>query len=342
MPDNALHPCPPKPLEPCALPERVSVVIPVYQGALSLPQLLAEIAVLAQPGQTPGGARFVVDEVLLVHDCGPDDSARVLLALSQEHAFVRPVWLSRNFGQHAATLAGMASATGDWVVTLDEDGQHDPADIARLLDAAWSGGLQVAYGRAASAAPHGWLRNTASGLAKWLAAGLLGSGQARQFSSFRLMDGEIARLLAAYCNHGVYLDVALSWIAQRVGSVPVALRTEAHRPSGYSWGRLLSHFWRLVLTSGTRPLRWITLMGGASLLLSLGLIGYALYAKLSGHVAIQGWASLLIIISFFSGCILVALGVMAEYLAISLGIAMGKPLYLIVRGPGRGARGGPP
>ncbi len=329
------------PPHPCAAaPQRVSIVVPVYQGALSLPALLAEIAPLAQGATTPGGAAFVVDEVLLVHDCGPDDSARVLQQLARHYPFVRPVWLARNFGQHAATLAGMASATGDWVVTLDEDGQHDPADVARLLDAALAGGLQVVYGRPDNPPPHGWLRNAASRLAKRLAAGVLGAGVGGQFASFRLIDGEIARLLAAYCNHGVYLDVALGWIAQRSGSVAVPMRREADRPSGYSWARLLGHFWRLVLTSGTRPLRLITLMGAASLLLSLALIGYALYAKLTGHVSIQGWASLLIIISFFSGCMLVALGVLAEYLALALGIAMGKPLYLILRGPPRPPGGG--
>lgn len=313
---------------------RVSVVIPVYQGEHCLPALLAEIAPLAVPGATPGGVRFVIDEVLLVHDCGPDDSPRVLQELARTYAFVRPVWLSRNFGQHAATLAGMASATGDWVVTLDEDGQHNPADIGHLLDAAVTENLQVVYGQAVNRPPHGWLRNVTSRMAKRLASSALGAGAAQHFGSLRLIDGEIARLLAAYCNHGVYLDVALSWIVHRVGTAPVRLRLEADRPSGYSWIRLLAHFWRMVLTSGTRALRFITLMGGGALILSLLLIIYALYAKATGSVAIRGWTSLLIIISFFSGCILVALGVMAEYLAIGLGIAMGKPLYIIVRKPG--------
>lgn len=316
-------------------PCRVSLVIPVYQGERSLPALIEEIVPLTQAGVTPGGVHFVVDEVLLVHDCGPDDSPRVLQALAAAHGFVRPVWLSRNFGQHAATLAGMASATGDWVMTLDEDGQHDPADVAPLLDAAVAGGLQVVYGLPLNKPPHGWLRNTASRLAKRLAAGVLGAGAAQQFSSLRLIDGEIARLLAAYCNHGVYLDVALSWIVRAVGSTPVRLRAESGRRSGYSWWRLLGHFWRLVLTSGTRALRLITLMGAVSVLLSLVLIGYALYAKATGNVPIQGWTSLLIIISFFSGSTLVALGVLAEYLAVGLGIAMGKPLYIIVRKPMR-------
>ena len=66
-------------------------------------------------------------------------------ALSAQYPFVQAVWLSRNYGQHAATLAGMASATGDWVVTIDEDGQQDPANIGAMLDCALSASLQLVY-----------------------------------------------------------------------------------------------------------------------------------------------------------------------------------------------------
>ena len=106
---------------------RVSLVVPVYRGERTLPTIVAEVAPLTIEGRTPGGRRFVVCEVLLVHDCGPDGSDRAIERLAAEHPFVRPVWLSRNYGQHAATLAGMAGAIGDWVATIDEDGQQDPA-----------------------------------------------------------------------------------------------------------------------------------------------------------------------------------------------------------------------
>ena len=114
----------------------VSVVIPIYQAEHQLPSVLADLVPLTEHVLSPGGAPYRVTEVLLVHDCGPDDSARVLRELEAEHPFVRPIWLSRNFGQHAATLAGMSSSGGDWIVTMDEDGQHDPAYIGAMLDVA--------------------------------------------------------------------------------------------------------------------------------------------------------------------------------------------------------------
>jgi len=316
---------------------RVSVVIPVYCGEKSLPVLIDEIAPLTIEQKTPGGNPFVISEVLLVHDCGPDRSDIALEVLSAQHSFVRPVWLSRNFGQHAATLAGMASATGDWVATIDEDGQQDPADIGHMLDAALAGSLQLVYAQPTNRPPHGWLRNTLSRTAKAIATRLLRDSEIGRFNSFRLVDGEIARTLAAYCGNGVFLDVGLFWITARTGHAPVRLRSERGRASGYSYVKLLSHFWHLILTTGTRPLRLITLMGFGSVVLAVAIAGYALYGKLTGNIPVQGWASLLIVVAFFSGCILTALGVIAEYLAVTMSIVMGKPLYVVGSRPTRPA-----
>ena len=125
--------------------QRVSIVIPVYGGETTLPVLIDDIEPLTHELSTPEDKPFIVCELILVHDCGPDRSDRVIQELADKYPFVQPVWLSRNFGQHAATMAGMASATGDWVVTLDEDGQQDPADIGRLLDTAQNDSLQLVY-----------------------------------------------------------------------------------------------------------------------------------------------------------------------------------------------------
>jgi glycosyltransferase involved in cell wall biosynthesis len=311
--------------------QRVSLVIPVYCGEKTLPVLIREIEPLTHEQTTPAGNRFIID------DCGPDRSDQTLEILSVQHSFVRPVWLSRNYGQHAATLAGMASATGDWVATIDEDGQQNPMDIGRMLDAALAASLQLVYAQPTNAPPHSRLRNILSRTAKAITTKLLSNSQIGRFNSFRLVQGEIARTLAAYCGSGIYLDVALFWITARIGHCPVMLRNEMARSSGYSYIKLLGHFWRLVLTTGTRPLRLITLMGFFSVVLAIGIAAYALFGKLLGDVPVQGWASLLIVVSFFSGCILTALGVIAEYLALTMSIVMGKPLYVVATKPTRPA-----
>lgn len=314
---------------------RVSVVIPVYRGEKTLPILIQELKVMTTEVETPRGNRFILGEILLVHDCGPDKSDQILETLAVQFPFVRPIWLSRNFGQHAATLAGMASSTGSWVVTMDEDGQQNPSDIGLMLDSALVGSMQLVYARPINRPPHSRLRNALSCTVKHIITKMLGNQKIGQFNSFRLIEGEIARTLAAYCGNGIYLDMGLFWIVGRIGHCPIRLRAEMDRPSGYSYLKLLGHFWRLLFTSGTRPLRLITLLGLVCVILAFFIAGYAFYGKFFGNSPVQGWASLLIIVTFFSGCILTALGVIAEYLVVTMGIVMGKPLYVVVTKPTR-------
>lgn len=320
----------------------ISVAIPVYQGAESLPSVMAELAPLGDVATSPRGHLLRVSEVLLVFDNGPDGSAAVIRDLARKYDFVRPVWLSRNFGQHAATLAGMASSGGDWIVTMDEDGQHDPADIPRFLDTAMSEQATLVYAEPTNPAPHGALRNAASKAGKWAFARLLSEGTPVQFQSYRLVLGEVGRSVAAYAGAGVFLDVAIGWVAHRAAACPVLLREESGRRSGYSWRRLLSHFWRLALSSGTRGLRVVSVLGVAVAVLGAVLAVALVIARLNGDVMIQGWTSVMVAVMLGIGSVLFALGVIAEYVGVAVNMAMGKPLFLVVSDPADGPLGAAP
>ncbi|WP_203585953.1 glycosyltransferase [Subtercola lobariae] len=320
-------------------PHEISIVIPVYQGERTLESLMREIAPLTTVQLTAEGYPYVVREALLVYDNGPDDSARVIREQSAEHPFVRAVWLSKNSGQHAATLAGMASAGSEWIVTLDEDGQHNPADIPNLLDTALTRQATVVYAKPTNPPPHGWLRNSASKGAKWFLSTVAGGGNASDFQSFRLVLGSVGRSVAAYSGSGVYLDIAMGWIAGRVTTSPVELRSEGDRPSGYSARRLFGHFWRMVLTNGTRGLRLVSILGVLFGLFGIVVALYILIARLTSSEVPAGWASTIVIVLFGTGAILFSLGVIAEYIGINVNMAMGKPPYLITTDPELGPLG---
>jgi glycosyltransferase involved in cell wall biosynthesis len=316
----------------------VSVVVPVYQGESTLQSLVKELTAFGEEALTPDGHPFEISEVLLVFDHGPDGSAAVIRQLADEHAFVRPVWLSRNFGQHAATLAGMASSGGDWIVTMDEDGQHDPADLPRMLDVAMAEQAPLVYAEPTNPPPHGWVRNTASKGAKWLFVRVLSSGDVPSFESYRLVLGELGRSVAAYAGSGVYLDVAIGWVADHSARCQVRLRQEGRR-SGYSFRRLLSHFWKLVISSGTRTLRLVSAAGVAFALIGFALAAYLLVARLLADRVVQGWTSTMVAFLVGIGLVLFALGVIAEYIGVAVSMAMGKPPYLIATDVARGPLG---
>ncbi len=318
---------------------RLSVVVPVYQGERSLTGLMRELEPFTSPFVTPRGHTAVVTEVLLVHDNGPDNSARVMRELAAAHPFVRTVWLSRNFGQHPATLAGMASSGGDWIVTMDEDGQHDPRFLVDMLDTALAEQADLVYAKPTNEAPHGFVRNGASKLAKRLVRSSTQKGTT-DFFSYRLVLGEIGRAVAAYSGRGVYLDVALTWVAQHAVTCPVTLRAEADRPSGYSFRTLTSHFWRMVVTGGTRPLRLVSILGVIFALAGIVLALYFVVVKtFFGSTLPPGWPSLMVALLICSGAILFSLGIIAEYVGVAVNMAMGRPLYLIVSDPADGPLG---
>ena len=312
---------------------RVSVVIPVYSGEATLPALVAELARQHTPQQSPQGRTFEVTEVLLVWDRGPGRADHAIRALAEQYDFVRPVWLSRNFGQHAATLAGMTSSQGEWVVTLDEDGQMDPAFIGAMLDRAYTDRAQLVYASPTNPPPHGASRNAASRLAKWLFVKVLAGRDFESFNSYRLMHGEIARSVAAYTGQGVYLDVALSWVVATVATEPVVMRDEGRPASNYSFSRLLAHFGRLVVSSGTRPLMFVSFIGAAFVVLGALLTIWILVSLIFSSVPVTGWPSTMVAILVVGGATLLSLGIIAQYVGAATNMSLGKPLYVVVRDP---------
>lgn len=313
-------------------------MIPVYGGAQTLAGTVDEIVALTGRSITPDGHEFTVAEIILVDDNGPDDSGTVIRRIAADNDIVKAVWLSRNFGQHAATLAGISASTGDWVVTMDEDGQHDPSAIGVLLDAAFANSARVVYARPLNPPPHGVLRNFASRAAKSVIVQLAGNPSATDFNSFRLILASVARSVSEYAGPGVYLDVALGWMVGRYATAGVTLRQES-RESGYSVRSLASHFWRMVISSGTRVLRLVSIAGVA-----LGAIGvvfavWIVFVKIALGIDSEGWASIMVVLLLGFGAVLVALGVIAEFIGATLDAAMGKPLFIITEDPALGPLG---
>ena len=311
----------------------VSVVVPVYQGERTLRPLIKEIEPFTAESLSPQGTAYCIREVILVHDGAVDDSAPVMEALAANYFFVRLVWLSRNFGQHPATLAGMASSTGEWIVTVDEDGQQDlgtsggfstALSIRRLN---WFTASRKTHRHTAGCAINsaGWRRpfsppcSTPAASATLTVSGLLTAKSAA-----------VWRPIAARTFISTWL---WSWCVARTVGCPILVRNERGRALRIRLRPITRPFCALMLTSGTRPLRLIAGLGGIAVLMASAIAGYAVYEKLTAQVPVQGWTSMIVVTCFFAGCILLSLGVIAEYLGTALSISMGRPLYLVVSRP---------
>ncbi len=312
--------------------QSLSVVIPVYRAGTALESTVREILAVCADVSPTAGVRIDLDELILVCDNPglPTGAIEHLAGLADLDERVRVVWLSRNFGQHPATVAGIVSTNGDWVVTMDEDGQHDPAYIPAMLATAGRKRTPLVYAEPTTTRPHGPVRNAASWVSGRVARSV--SGVPVRFHSFRLLEGSLARSACAYAGENVFLDVSLSWTCGPPSACPVPLRQEG-APSSYSYRRLLSHFWRMIVSSGTRPLRLIAAAGVVIALTGLLVGAWLIVQRLSGAIPVPGWTSVVIALLVLLGGLYVAVAVVAEYVGQAVRNTVGRPVYVRVDPP---------
>lgn len=312
----------------------LSTVTPVYKGADYLRELCAELAAL-KAALADQGQPLELLEAIFVNDAAVDESPEVLAELQAEHPWIKVVHLSRNFGQHPATVAGILHSSGDWVATLDEDLQHHPKHLVPLLVHAVSHHHDVVYANAEGAVHQTFFRNASSRIYKSLVAWLVGSPRVRQFSSFRLVRGSVARAAGSVSTHDTYFDVVLSWFTNRVGALLLPLvdvRSMANGQSGYSFRALLGHARRMLISAEIKPLRFGALTGMAALAVSVILSAWVLVTKLvqPEMIMVRGWTSLILAIAFFGGLSVLLVGIALEYLSALLLQAHGKPTFFVI------------
>jgi undecaprenyl-phosphate 4-deoxy-4-formamido-L-arabinose transferase len=284
----------------------VSVVVPVYNAAATLVELVERLeAVLTR----------VADdyEILLVNDGSRDASWQLLAQLVSRNPRLRAFDLLRNYGQHNALLLGIREARGEVIVTIDDDLQHPPEEIPRLLGAIVDG-YDVVYGSPRQEQHDIW-RVTASRLTKLALQDALGVDAARNVSAFRAFRTEIRTAFASYQGPWVSIDILLSWGAQRFSSVPVAHSPRTEGKSNYTFRKLVRHAVDMITGFSTWPLRFASFVGFLFTVFGLIVLAYVLIRYLTVQHHVAGFAFLASIVAIFGGVQLFALGVMGEYLA---------------------------
>ena len=299
----------------------VSVVIPVYNGAKSLPELIERLdAVRAQADS------FSLAEVILIDDASSDASWEVVTKLATRHDWISGIALARNFGQHPAILAGLGACQGEVIVTMDDDLQHRPEQIPALV-AGLTPDVDLVYGRAMDE-EHRFFRNVTSRVAKWTVSAAASSSVAKNVSGFRAFRSWLVPILQTQNGPFVSLDVVLSWATQRIRPVPVVMDQRRYGASNYTLSRLIRHALTMLFGFSTVPLRIVSWLG-----LVIGLLGGVLFAFVVIRYAVAGnrvpgFAFLASTVAMFSGAQLLALGVIAEYIARLYAGANGRPAFV--------------
>lgn len=311
----------------------VTTVTPVYSGEYFLKDLVDQLEKVRERWETQNYP-FVLAEAIFVDDGSIDNSSAILVELERKHPWVHVVCLSRNFGQHPATIAGMLHSSGDWVVTLDEDLQHSPEQFTVMLRKALTESCDIVYASPVRQVHGSLYRDLASRISKHTIGIITGNPFVRNFNSFRLIRGNIARGAASVCGSNTYLDLALCWFTQKISWIKLEMKDKRYqetKTSGYSFRKLLSHWQRLFVSSQIRMFRIGAVMGLVSVFAAISGMLLVILQKIfrQDMVLLQGWASIMVAILFIGGIILFFLSLIIEYLGIILLQIQGKPTFFL-------------
>lgn len=308
---------------------RLSVVIPVYRSETILPELVRRL-------ETVLSANADSFEVIFVNDSSPDNSWEVISGLAREYSWVRPINLMRNYGQHNALLCGIRAAQYDVIVTMDDDLQHPPEEIPRLLGKL-AEGYDVVYGTPEHE-QHGFGRDIASWITKLALQNVMGAEIAQKVSAFRAFRAEVARAFAHYSGAFVSIDVLLTWGTNRFSLLPVRHEPRKSGVSGYTIRKLITHAMNMMTGFSTVPLQFASIVGFFFTLFGVGVLAYVIGRFLWLGGSVPGFPFLASIIALFSGAQLFALGIIGEYLARMHFRMMERPSYVVRESSGTVAR----
>jgi len=302
-----------------------SVVIPVYNSQKILPLLISELQKVL-----PGIAQEY--EIILVNDGSLDQSWSVIAKLCQTSDKIRGVDLARNFGQHNALLCGIRQASYEIIITMDDDLQHSPSDIPRLIKEI-EGGLDLVY-----ATPehenHSFWRKISSSLVKWALKISVNVPYAEKISAFRAFRTILRDNFSNYNNSYVSIDVLLSWGTRKIGFLEIKHHERRIGKSQYSFQKLLRHAANMLFGFSVLPLRVASVLGFIFTIFGFIILAYVLIRYLIQGGAVPGFSFLASTIAIFSGMILFVLGIVGEYLARIYTNVMTKPQYLVTKSIG--------
>lgn len=298
----------------------MSIVVPVYDSP--------DVVALLDRIDAAFHGRGESYETILVDDASPNPSVWPQLEmLARERAHVVAIQLSRNFGQQAATLCGLRESRGAVAITMDDDLQHDPADIPLLLAAREH---DIVIGQLATKQHH-IARRVASRVKNVFDRIVIGTPKGLQLSSFRLLSRTVIDGVLSMRATRPFLPALMFHVSKDAVAVPVTHSRRASGHSGYTVARLLSLFSNLVISNSSILLRAGAYAGFTFAFVSFVLAAIVIYRKLVYGMAVQGWASLFAAVMLVGGLMLIQLGTIGEYLIRIIESGDAKPTYIVRR-----------
>lgn len=300
-----------------------SIVIPCYNSSHTIRDVVEQTAdKMRELKREPF-------EFILVDDYSPDDGAtiRELRSLADDYAFVTVIELAMNSGQHNATMAGLNYASGDVIISMDDDMQTHPSQLSKLFDV-FDEGYDVVYGYYEDK-KHSGFRNFGSWVNYTTIRVLIGKPKELKTSSFWVIRKFVRDYVIEYRNKYTHLQGLFLRTTKNIASVPVQHFERAYGTSNYTFKKLIA-LWSNVMGYSILPLRLATRLG--TVFAIIGFIGalVVFVRKFLHPASTLGWTSIMFTLFFFSGIIMMFLGIIGEYVG-RLFLSAGKDPQFVVR-----------
>lgn len=306
----------------------ISIVMPAYNEAASIPQTISEIIATLKPSCTL--------EILLVDDGSSDQTSLVAYQLTQEIPELTYIRLTRNFGKEAALTAGLQNSKGDAVILVDADGQHPPEVMLTFIEL-WKQGYEVVYGQQAERDEGAFIKfckKTYYRLMQRFATIVIPSNA----GDFRLLDKKTVNSLNMLTENNRYMKGLYAWVGYRSIGVPYNARKRHAGKTNFSFFKLITLGLAGLTGFSVLPLRLVSFLGLAISLLSFGFGIEILISHFIEHDPVPGWPTLAVGMTFFAGIELLALGIIGEYVGNIFEEVKRRPLYLVAETVGKNGK----
>ncbi|WP_294113475.1 glycosyltransferase family 2 protein [uncultured Fibrobacter sp.] len=284
---------------------KLSFVIPCYRSENTIETVVQEIC------DTVATRTRTDYEIVLVNDCSPDGVWQVIKRLAANDNHIKGICLAKNFGQHCALMAGYGQATGDYVISLDDDGQTPASESFKLVDKLEEG-FDVVYGYYEHSAQH-LFRRFGTWANKKMAEAIIGQPKTLRTTSFFIMRKFIVEEIVRYPNPFAYISGLVFRATKNLGNVEVQHRRRIEGESGYTIAGLIGLWINGFTAFSVKPLRAATIIGVICALVGFLAGLYVVYQKFLNPEIPVGYTSMLATLLFVGGMIMLLLGLIGEY-----------------------------
>ena len=299
-----------------------SIVVPVYNSEKSLEILYERIEKVFH----------MMDEefeLILVDDSSKDASFKIMKELHEKDNRVKIIQFAKNFGQHKAIMCGFHYAQGDFIITMDDDLQHPPEEIPKLIEAIRTHlEMDVIIGRY-DTKKHNVVRNLGTACMNKITSAIFKKDTTLKLTSFRIMRRHVVTSILESQTVMPRIGTMLLQVTNRIMNIEVHHDARAFGKSGYSFKRLVKDFMNNILNNSDIPLRFLGTVGVVSFALSIIFAIYYIGRYLIKGVAVQGWTTLVVLLLLFFGLTLFSLGLLGNYMLRILKETKKMPLYSI-------------